>query len=373
MFFWVTAGLLTIAAILAVLLPLTRKAGDAEPAERHDLEVYKDQLAEVDRDAARGALSSAEAEEARVEISRRILKLGEAAHAPTRRGSNFSRVVGLAAVLSVPLVAWGFYGAIGSPDLPAQPLQARLDADPADSSVDELVARAEAHLAANPDDGRGWDVIAPVYLRLGRPDASVIAYRNAIRLAGATAQREAGLGEALTQLANGAINDEASAAFERALKLEPGHAKSIFYLATADAQQGRFEAATDRWTVLLASLPADSPWRQPTERALSEVSAELAKAGNAPGPTQDDIDAAAAMPAEDQKVMIEGMVAGLDAKLRENPDDGEGWQRLVRSYVVLGRKDDAQAALDRGLKALDGGAADALAGLATSLGLTVQE
>ncbi|TGV94001.1 c-type cytochrome biogenesis protein CcmI, partial [Mesorhizobium sp. M2D.F.Ca.ET.145.01.1.1] len=123
----------------------------------HDLEVYRDQLAELDRDAARGLIRPAEAAEARAEIARRILRLGNAditGKTSGRAASVTARLVATVAVLAVPLVSWGFYSQIGSPDLPSQPLSERLAKNPADSSVDELVARAEAHLAANPSDGR---------------------------------------------------------------------------------------------------------------------------------------------------------------------------------------------------------------------------
>ena len=191
MLFWVIAALLTLGASLTVLLPLARRSTAGAADGVHDLEVYRDQLAELDRDAARGLIQPAEAGEARAEIARRILKADKAASsAAVRANGRSARAIGMAAVLAVPLVSWGIYAAIGSPDLPSQPLAARLEKNPADSTVDELVAQAEAHLVANPDDGRGWDVLAPIYSRLGRYGEAVTAYRNAIRLDGASGARE---------------------------------------------------------------------------------------------------------------------------------------------------------------------------------------
>ena len=103
----------------------------------------------------------------------------------------------MGAVLAVPLVGWAGYALLGSPDLPPQPLSARLSANPASNTMEELVARAERHLAQNPDDGKGWDVLGPIYLRIGRFDDAIAAFGRAIQLEGATASREAGLGEAL--------------------------------------------------------------------------------------------------------------------------------------------------------------------------------
>ncbi len=375
MVFWIVAALLTLAASLAVLAPLARRA-PAGGEGSHDLEVYKDQLAEVDRDAGRGLIQPAEAEEAKTEIARRILRLGNADEAggktsPARRSAA---AIGMAAVLAVPLVSWGLYLSLGSPDLPSQPLAERLARNPADSSIDELVARAEAHLAANPDDGRGWDVLAPIYLRMGRAEDAVAAYTRALRLQGDSAGRQAGLGEAVVSAAGGVVSVEAQQAFERALALEPGQPKARFYLAMGLAQDGKSDEAAAGWHSMVADLPADSPWRRAAEQALSEVSAATAEPAG-PGPSKDEIAAAAAMSDADRRQMIETMVAGLDEKLRANPKDAEGWRRLVRSYMVLGRRDDASDALRRGLEALGTGTPEAvaLAEASKALGLGTTE
>jgi cytochrome c-type biogenesis protein CcmH len=378
MLFWVVAALLTLGASLAVLLPLAGR-GKARAAEgAHDLEVYRDQLAELDRDAARGLIQPAEAGEARAEIARRILKVDrESAGTAVSSESRAVRAIGMAAVLVVPLVSWGVYAAIGSPDLPSQPLAARLEKNPADSTVDELVARAEAHLAANPDDGSGWDVLAPIYARLGRYGEAVTAYSNAIRLDGANGARESGLGEAIAGAAGGMITVEAQEAFSRALKHEPGQPKASFYLASALAQEGKAAEAVAAWQAMLTALPADSPWRGAVAQAVAEANATVAAASGegAPGPTQQEIEAAAGMSAEDRNAMIETMVAGLDQKLRDNPRDLDGWTRLVRSYHVLGRAAEARDALKRGLVALGEGSDESkrLAALSGELGVTVAE
>ncbi|ESY43221.1 c-type cytochrome biogenesis protein CcmI [Mesorhizobium sp. RSR380A] len=384
MLFWVIAAILTLGASLTVLLPLTSGGKDAPTSSDHDLEVYRDQLAELERDAARGLIQPAEAEEARAEIARRILRLGDVgqanvgqADAPgTRQPSKAARLVATAAVLAVPLLSWGLYSQLGSPDLPSQPLAERLAKNPADSSVDELVARAEAHLAANPGDGRGWDVLAPIYLRLLRFPDAVTAYRNAIRLDGDTAAREAGLGEAIANAAGGIVSAHAQSAFEQALKLDPGNAKASFYLAMALAQEGRIPEATTAWQKMLDSLPQDSPWRGAVQQALAEAANRSVASGEpAKGPDAAAVDAASSMAPRDRQAMIETMVAGLDEKLRQNPRDTEGWMRLIRSYVVLGKADQARDALHRGIAVFgaDSEEAKKFTAFAASLGLTATE
>jgi cytochrome c-type biogenesis protein CcmH len=378
MLFWVIAAVLTLGASLAVLLPLTRRA-EGEADASHDLEVYRDQLGEVDRDAARGLIAPSDAEQARAEIARRIIKLdAESAREPKTTSQLAPRQVGVLAVLAVPLLSWGIYAAIGSPSVPSQPLSARLSQKPADSSVDELIARAEAHLVANPSDGRGWDVLAPVYLRMGRADDAVTAYRNAIRILGSTAMRQAGLGEAIAGSSGGIVTSDARLAFEAALKLEPADPKARYFLALALAQEGKVADAATAWRQLSKSLPADSPWRAATDQAIAQAEVRTAPANEAAGvagPGQADIDAAASMSSGERTAMIEGMVATLDEKLRQNPSDPEGWLRLVRSYQVLGKTDLAQAALGRAYTALGRDSEDGrkLTELASSLGLKVSE
>jgi cytochrome c-type biogenesis protein CcmH len=379
MLFWVIAAILTLGASLAVLLPLAAGSKGASSSSDHDLEVYRDQLSELDRDAARGLIQPAEAAEARAEIARRILRLddaGTANGASVSRASVAARLVATVAVLAVPLVSWGLYVKLGSPDLPSQPLSERLAKNPADSSVDELVARAEAHLAANPADGRGWDVLAPVYLRMQRFSDAAAAYRNAIRLDGDSAVRQAGLGEAIAGAAGGIVSADAQDAFEAALKLDPANAKAGFYLAMALAQEGRTKEAVTAWQAMLGKLPPESPWRGAVEQALAKSgSPEVASGGATSGPDAGDIDAASSMSPQDREAMINTMVAGLDDKLRQNPRDAEGWMRLVRSYVVLGKADQAREALGRAIAVFgaDSDEAKKFTAFAASLGLTATE
>ncbi|RWM98879.1 MAG: c-type cytochrome biogenesis protein CcmI [Mesorhizobium sp.] len=378
MLFWVIAAILTLGASLAVLLPLAGGTKAASTAGDHDLEVYRDQLSELDRDMARGLIQPGEAEEARAEIGRRILRLGSHSQPSARapRPSRAARLVATAAVLAVPLVSWGLYGLLGSPDLPSQPLAERLAKNPAESSVDELVARAEAHLAANPSDGKGWDVLAPVYLRLQRYADAVTAYRNAIRLDGDSAVRQAGLGEAIANAAGGIVTAEAQGAFDAALKLDPANAKANFYLAMGLAQEGRKAEAAAAWQKMLGQLAPDSPWRSAVQQALAETAEPPAAAGKpATGPDAGQVEAARQMAPQDRQAMIETMVASLDDRLKQNPRDEEGWMRLIRSYVVLGKADRARDALGRAVAVFgaDSEQAKKFTAFAASLGVTATE
>ncbi len=360
-------AVLAAATSLSVLAPLYRASRAARSERGQALAVYRDQLGEVDRDLDRGVIGETEAAAARTEISRRLLRAGHEEEEPATAGEGRGRKIAAVTVIAMPVAALVFYLFVGSPEMPAEPLAARLDAPTDQQDISTLVARIEAHLTANPNDGKGWQVLAPVYMRLGRYDDAVKAYGNVVRLVGATAASEADLGEAMVSANGGVVSAQARAAFERAVALDATAVRPRFYLALALGQEGKTDEAIAAWRALLAGAPDTAAW-------VNVAKAELAKlqggtppvatdAGAAPaGPTAADINAAGQMSASDRTAMIEGMVAKLAAELDANPNDGAGWARLIRSYMVLGKADDAKAALVKARKALAGDVA-ALAGV----------
>jgi len=352
---WILLALLTAAAVMAVLVPLGRKPAGVDAAA-HARQVYLDQLKELERERAEGAIGAAEAEAARVEIARRLLASQDGS-AGAVGGGNLAarRITAVAALIGIPALSLGLYLGLGSPSVPGQPLAARLAAPPEDD-IQTLIARVERHLAENPEDGRGWDVIAPVYTRLGRAQEAVTAYRNAIRILGSTEARQTRLGEAIMATAGGIVTAEAHAAFEAARAANPAAPAARFYLALAKEQEGDRQAAAAGWRAMLAEAPADAPWRGVVQEALARVEerspASAPAATPAPAPNAEQVAAAAEMAPADQSAMIEGMVSGLAERLRTQPDDVEGWLRLIRSYAVLGRMDAAQEAGEAALKGL---------------------
>jgi cytochrome c-type biogenesis protein CcmH len=345
-------ALMTAAAIFAVLWPLSR--GDSGRGGS-DIAVYCDQLDEIARDRASGLIGESEAEAAKVEVSRRLLAAADAAEAETavRAPSPIwrRRAAALAALLLLPAGAAILYLMLGSPQLPGEPLAARKSGPAESRPIEELVAQVEQRAAQNPNDGRAWEVLAPVYMRLGRFDDSVRAWRNAIRLNGDTASRESDLGEALVAAANGVVTVDAKAAFDNALALDKDDVKTRFYLGIAADQDGKRDEAEAIWRDLLAHAPAGAPW-VPVVRQQLERGKPAAPGPNAPGPSADDVAAASKMNADEQKQMIGGMVARLAERLKENGSDVDGWLRLIRAYGVLGERDKAQAALADARKAL---------------------
>ena len=352
MILWVIFALMTAAAILVVVRPLGRNRPAS--AGGSDLAVYKDQLKEIDSDRASGLIGDAEAEAARLEISRRLLAAAEApgvagagaTGAPRRGRKTLAAAAALAVLTIVPL---GLYIALGAPNIPGEPAFARVTTPKGHESIASLVSQVEARLAASPNDGLGWEVIAPVYARLGRFDDAVKARKQALRLNGATARREADLGEAETAAANGVVTAEARAAFEQAVALDPKEAKARYFLGLAAEQDGRTDDAAALWRSMLAEAPTGAPWIGLVRQALGRVSGE-AVANNEP--SAGDILAAADMSTDARRDMIHSMVARLADRLRTNGADVEGWLRLVRAYVVLGDRDKAKQAATEAKRAL---------------------
>src|SRR5262245_52893324 len=346
---WFLFALMTVAAIFAVLWPLSRSA--APKAGGSEAVVYKDQLAEIDRDVAAGLIGASEAEAARVEIGRRLLASADGRlDLPARTSLGLRRASAIVALVGLPIAAVTFYLALGSPWLGDFPLASRTRTVDASQPLENMVAQVEAHLEKNPTDGRGWTVLAPVLARLGRFEEAVRAYRNAIAYAGDSAERRSDLGEALAGAAGGVVTAEAKAEFERAVSLNAEELKASYFLGLAAEQDGRLADATAIWQGMLAKAPADAPWRPLLQQALARV------APVAPALPNDAMAATKDMSDEDRGAMIRGMVDRLATRLKQNGDDVEGWLRLVRAYMVMGDRDKALGALGEARQAVAGDA-----------------
>jgi cytochrome c-type biogenesis protein CcmH len=351
MMLWIIFALMTAAAIFAVLWPLARKPRAG--CGGSDRLVYQDQLHEIERDRTAGLIGEAEAEAARIEVSRRLLAAADdeapAAAAAALQPAWHRKAAVIATLTIVPVVSLGFYLALGSPNVPAQPAFARATDPRGGQSIASLVSQVEAHLSRNPNDGAGWEVIAPVYLRMGRFDDAVMARRKSIALNGDNATSEADLGEALVAAANGVVTDEAKQAFQRAVAGDAQESKARYFLGLADEQDGNRDAAAAKWRAMLDAAPADAPWASFVREALARVTGEPAAA---PGPSAGDVAAAANMNDAQRTQMIRGMVQRLAERLHSDGNDVDGWLRLVRAYTVLGDRDKAKDAAADAKRAL---------------------
>lgn len=352
---WFVLAVMTAAAIFAVIWPLGRCTAGASGGMQSV--VYRDQLAEIERDREAGLIQAPEAEAARIEIGRRLITAAETeAGAPATTNRTARRVVSVVALVGLPLLALAIYGILGSPQQPDFPLAGRARQPVATASLDTLVAQVEAHLEKNPADVRGWQVLAPVLMKLGRYDDAMRAVRNQITYGGETATRRADLGEAIAAAANGVVTQDAKQEFERAVALNADEAKALYFLGLAAEQDGRKTDAAATWRALLASAPPDAPWRALVTTSLARV--EGKPVAEVP---EEAANAAAGMSDADRAAMIQRMVDRLATRLKENGRDVAGWLRLVRAYMVMGDAEKSRAA-----------AADARRALGNDQGLLTQ-
>lgn len=397
---WIVLAVLAAAVVFVLSQPLTRARNSSSDdwlgAADHaaGIAVYKDQLAEIEVDRDRGLIGPDEADAARTEIARRLLQqAGSATHdaakepvsAEPKSASLFER-----GLLIVPVAAMALYVWLGSPNLPSQPIATRTPPPAEDAQITDLISRVEAQLKTTPNDGRGWEVIAPIYLRMKRYDPAAYAFSQSIRLNGETPQRLMGFAEADMLSNKGIVSDAVKKAAERIIALEPARVEPKIWLALSKEQGGDINGAIVDYEKLLASAPADAPWREPVQQQITKLqhlrpvspgsaapsSAPAAPSSNLPAPAVTAPDpsgpeAISALPPAEQQKMIAGMVEKLAARLKENGDDLGGWQRLIRSYQVLGRKDDAVNALQmaRTQFSADAKALTEINSLASSLGL----
>ena len=369
---------LTMLALAVLLLPLLLRRQQSESREAYNLAVYRDQLAEIDRDRARGLLNVEQADAARTEIGRRILALppGALSRHPTppppaeegaRRDSGAGTGLSVAtiAVLLLPFAAWLLYARLGSPSLPDQPFAERaVAATPVAEAaphpdLGEALAKLSAHLKEHPEDLTGWLLLARAELRLGRYPQSVEAYRHAVDLSGRRADIVGDWGEAQVLAADGTVTPAAREAFAAGLGDPETAPRARYYLALAQLQQGDTKAALQAWVDLAGDAPADADWLPLVRQRIAEAAASLgvdpASLKTSSGtPSQAAVAATAQATAnsspEERRAMILAMVGNLAARLEKDPDDVEGWARLGRSYMVLNQPDKAREAYAHALK-----------------------
>lgn len=390
---------LTSLALAMLLVPLLLRQRDATSRDAYNLAVYRDQLAEVERDLARGVLAADEAEAARTEIARRILALSpaEAGAGPTAlaRGlkAHGSMPLALAtvAILFLPVAAWMLYWQLGSPSLPDQPFAERTApganpaaANPAHSDMTEAVKRLGAHLKEHPEDLAGWLLLARSELSLGGYQEAADAYAHAAELSGHRADVMGDWGEAQVLAAGGTVTPAARAAFEAGLGDAETAPRSRYYLAFAQLQAGEVKAALDAWVALAADAPADAEWLPLVRQRITQAAgalgidpatlkpaadaAKTAAGTPSPGPQApaQAVPQSAGMPSsgavasaaqatagaspEERQAMINAMVERLAARLETQPDDVDGWTRLGRSYMVLNQPEKARQAYARAVK-----------------------
>lgn len=380
--FYAVAGALALATALMLIRPLLAGRGGAQARGVGDARLYRDQLHEIERDLARGAIGPGEADGARAEVSRRLIAAAGRAETATALGPaprRHSRLLAGIALAGAPALALALYLAIGMPGQPDTPLagretitaarpsqaeaEAAYDPGPALPLTDEqqeyagLMARLETLLEQRPNDAKGLELLAAGYMRLERYGDAWRAYERLIAVVGdqAGAGLYATMAEAMVQAAGGYVSPEAERAIGAALARDETLLVARYYAGLAMAQSGRIDEAIAVWERLKAEAPADAPWLEFLDAVLAEAKA-VRDGMPAPGPSAAEIEAAAALSPEERAEMIAGMVARLEARLTSEGGAAEEWLRLMTAYAELGRRDDAARIARLGIAAFSSGA-----------------
>lgn len=358
--FVLASGILVLAVLAAVLVPLLRGGPPMRERREYNQAVYRDQLREVDRDLARGGIGPAEAESARLEIQRRLLAADAIqGKAPVSHGRGTGAAAAMA--LFVLVMTAGLYWRLGAPAVPAAPFKDRppAEAEAGPSPNAGLLAEADRlteAVRANPSNTEAWARYGQVLSDLGDWPKAAEAFQRAIGLGFKGPDIQAAYGEALVMAERGVVPPAARAAFAQALTGNPKDPVARYYLALADGQGGDSRAAIDAWIALAAELPASSTMRAEIARRVEDA----ARAAGIPvpslppaapdqprsGPTPEQMAAAARMTPAERERMIDGMIETLAAKLRAEPNNAEGWIRLGGAYAVRGQGDKAADAYD---------------------------
>lgn len=376
MLFWIAAGML--AAIVAALLTRPLLApGPAGPESSPDQAIYRDQLAEVERDLARGTIAAEEAERARTEIARRLLAADRAGppsfrEAPRRAGLVAAALAGLLVVLG-SLALYTLLGHPGTPDLPraarlaeaetlraSRPSQAEAEAEaapllaanaPTEIPEDYLAMIEELRrvVPTRPDDLQGWELLAFHEARLGRYAEAARAQSRVVELKGeeATAEDWARLADHMVAAAGHFVTPEAEMVLAGLMERDPRHPALLYYLGLLEAQTGRSDRAFPLWRRVIEEAPSDSLHYRLAAGQIEDVAwlAGVDYSLPAAGPTPEDMAAAADMDPEAREEMIRGMVDQLSGRLAAEGGPPADWARLVTSLAVLGDRDRAAAIL----------------------------
>ena len=384
MMFWAVTALMCLVVLATVVVVLLRARLAVAPAAAFDLQVYRDQLKEVDRDVARGVVAEDEAERLRVEISRRILDADKAAQGETVEGRVAPKAASYAAVGFAALVviggAFGLYDRIGAPGYPDLPLAERMamaeqareqrpsqavaeaeetlrNPPPAEDTFEEdylaLVTQLRTVVAERPNDLRGHTLLARQEAGMGNYTAAWQAQARVVQIKGedVRARDYTDLADMMVLAAGGYVSPEAEAVLSRALDLDPSDGVARYYSGLMFAQTGRPDLAFRIWEQLLAESQPSDPWQDPIRDQI-EVAAMQAgvdyvlparDAAPTRGPSAGDIEAAEDLSPAERMQMIEGMVGGLAARLAEEGGPPADWARLIRAYGVLGQFDAARA------------------------------
>ncbi|GHA50516.1 c-type cytochrome biogenesis protein CcmI [Amylibacter ulvae] len=348
---WGAAIILALICFGILMKPVLRPTMAAQLEHNETaLEIYKDQLAEIDRDLVRGLIGDTDAAAARLEIQRRILAMGKGRKSIASTSKSNGLLLAIAAVF-VPIAGMGIYAITGSPDARSVPYATRGEEVAQAREITDLATRLREKLTAHADGGpsEGWILLGQTYMGMAR-------YNDAAEAFGVVAAREdadsvvfSRYGEALIAAENGSITPLAETQLDRSLAMDPRNPAPSYYKALAHQQRGDLDSAYQVLSDRLAQAENWQPWMESFAMLANDIRGQIDRPAlvlpdRPAGPSAADMQAAQDMDADDRAAFIQSMVTGLAERLAQNPDDLDGWLRLARAYDVLGEADKAKQA-----------------------------
>jgi cytochrome c-type biogenesis protein CcmH len=403
MLWFALTAMISVAAIF-VSAPFIRRYERRRMSESSGIAVYRDQLKEIDAEAALGLIDAEQAESARTEIKRRILAITASADGSAVEGLSsgertFAAVAVAAVVVGGSVGLYALTANLEPAPTPTPPF-AKFDAAPRRDEtagaaresgapfaqmkaapgaetggrpqtslppVEELIQKLVARLQRNPKDVEGWRTLGWSYYSTDHFTEAAAAYARAIELKPESVEFRNGRTEAMIRAANGVVTPEAKAANEETLKLNSKDQRARYFNGLVKEQAGDKDGAQKDWKDLLAEIDPNHPWAKELRQKLDlpdpAPSVPNDQAGAVPsaaerGPTSADVRAAESMAPSDRSAMIERMVQSLADRLEKSPNDPDGWIKLIRSWSVLGDKEKLKQALDKAMKNFVDGSAE---------------
>lgn len=370
---WLAITVLMASSIALASWPFHRRT---RVADGSSADIYRSQLSELEREEIAGLISTSDARMARTEVQRRLISTGEAVNTAEDTSMTLTdRTTFIAIAASVAIGSAVIYSVVGAPGVASSPgsLTATRDWTLASESgamqsaqtglapVDEMIGSLETRLASEPNDVEGWRMLGWSKFRTDDFAGAAAAYGKATKLTPGDAETLSAYGESLSRAAGGMVTPEAKQALQAAIKADPSDARARFLLGLKKDQEGKPQEALDDWLAMLKSAEAGAPWFDEVRGRAIELSrsagidiasrlpparsADVAPEGRPAGPSAEQVSEAQAMAPEARQAMVDGMVARLDSRLKANPNDLDGWKRLIRARRVLGQTDLAQKAL----------------------------
>jgi len=376
-FFSVSAALLLVGVLAFLLWPLLKKRDEAMPSRaEYDISVFSQQLQEVEEDLESGLLTKTEADAARIEVQRRMLKSAETDSGVVSRQFGGVFPVAVSLIIFVPAVAISFYFYVGAIGLPDQPFAAREKAPTAESSggshaqgqavgsVEEMIEGLAAKLEQNPADVERWLLLARTLASVQRFDDAALAFDRAMNLTNNHPTIAMHYGELLVNSNNQVVTPKALDIFDAIVKQEPANVRARYYIGLSKSQAGNRKEAIQDWVNLLALSAPEAPWVTGVTNQIKATAEKVGIDASTIKPSTDTLALAKSLPqlngagtkpapqpaqeteetVEDRKEFILTMVKRLAERLKEEPDDLEGWERLATSYEVLGDQQKAAEA-----------------------------